>query len=293
MPSALAGQRRVPLADRRRRAGTPSARRPARSRAGLGARGRRPSRARTRRARRPSAPPAGERRAPAKPVGRRVRVGVEGRPAVARVAGPPADGDLLRVHRVAHDEVVRRRVGGRAGEQVHGQVERAPPRVDRRRAPAVGRAERGEHQRGLGRGGEVGGDLVGVVAWRARRPRRAAPSTGPPAASGRSRPRRRGSRTAASSSRVTAPTGRSGASATRAERPSLCSATASCVRRSSAATNAPEPSGAGSGSVSHPRAVSRSAACWSCGSGGASVTASLPSTCVWACRVSQVALQVS
>ena len=44
---------------------------------------------------------------------RRVRVGVERRPAVARVAGPPADRDLLGVHRVAHDEVLRRRIGGR------------------------------------------------------------------------------------------------------------------------------------------------------------------------------------
>ena len=43
--------------------------------------------------------------------------------------------------------------------------------------------------------------------------------------------------------------------------------------------------------MSQPRAVRRSAACCSCGSGGASATANLPSTCVWACSVSQVALQ--
>ncbi|HMJ73996.1 MAG TPA: hypothetical protein VK471_11620 [Solirubrobacterales bacterium] len=40
----------------------------------------------------------------------------------------------------------------------------------------------------------------------------------------------------------------------------------------------PEPSAVGS----RPRAVSRSAACWSCGSGGASFAAIFPGTCVWA-----------
>src|SRR5262249_2431224 len=76
-------------------------------------------------------------------------------------------------------------------------------------------------------------------------------------------------------------------------RPSTCSTRAWWVRRSSATPKAPEPSSAGSGAVSHPRAVRRSAACWSCGSGGARTTASLPSTCVWACSVSHVALHVS
>ncbi len=58
-------------------------------------------------------------------------------------------------------------------------------------------------------------------------------------------------------------------------------------------TSAPEPSGAGSGGVSQPRAVTRSAACWNCGSGDARATASLPST--WECPwiVSQVALHSS
>ena len=69
------------------------------------------------------------------------------------------------------------------------------------------------------------------------------------------------------------------------------STSGTCVCRSSATVSAPEPSGAGSGSVSHPRAVSRSAECWSSGSGGASRAASLPSSCVWACSVSQVSLQ--
>ena len=115
-----------------------------------------------------------ERRVPARGGGRErrgrealrrgVRVGVERRLAVARIAGPPADRDLLGVHRVAHDEVVRRRVGGQAGEQVHREVERAPPGVDRRRAAAIRRAERGEDERRAGRGGEVGGDLGGVIA---------------------------------------------------------------------------------------------------------------------------------
>src|SRR6476646_5360265 len=107
-------------------------------------------------------------------------------------------------------------------------------------------------------------------------------STGPPS-----------DRTAASTSRVTSATGRSGVSATRCTRPSLCSSTASWVCRSSVATSAPDPSGAGSADVSHPRALSRSAACWSCGSGGASSTASFPSTwvCIWS--VSHVARQAS
>ena len=111
-------------------------------------------------------------------VGRRMRVGVERRSRIARVARPPADGDLLGVHRVAHDEVVRGRLGGPAGEEVHGEVERAPPGVDRRRAAAVGRAERREHERGPGRGGEVRRDLRGVVGRvlvvlvERRRPRR-------------------------------------------------------------------------------------------------------------------------
>ncbi len=57
--------------------------------------------------------------------------------------------------------------GGSAGsarEQVDRQVERSPPRVDGRRAAAVGRPERGQHERGLGRGGEVVRDLRRVVA---------------------------------------------------------------------------------------------------------------------------------
>src|SRR5271165_6767808 len=95
---------------------------------------------------------------------------------------------------------------------------------------------------------------------------------------------------AASISRATAPTGRPGVSEIRWARPSVCSMSASCSWRSRAATNAPDPSGAGSGADSQPRALRRSAVCCSWGSGGASAAASLPSIWVWACSVSQVAL---
>ena len=100
-------------------------------------------------------------------------------------------------------------------------------------------------------------------------------------------------RTAPNTSRVTSPTDRSPVSAMCCVRPSLCSTTALWTRRSSATTNAPEASGAGSGAVSQPLAVSRSAACWSSGSGGANAAASFPRTWVWACSVSQVGLQSS
>src|SRR6202012_4930402 len=79
-----------------------------------------------------------------------VRVGVEGGPGVAGVTGPPADGDLLGVHRVAHDEVGRRWLGGAAGEEVDGEVERSPPGVHWSAAATVGCAEGGEYQRDLG-----------------------------------------------------------------------------------------------------------------------------------------------
>ena len=67
--------------------------------------------------------------------------------------------------------------------------------------------------------------------------------------------------TAASTSEATSPTARSGVSVMRsAWLAPLCSTTTSWARRSSTATSDPEPSGAGSGAVSHRRAVSRSAA---------------------------------
>ena len=90
-------------------------------------------------------------------------VRVESRLVVPGVSRPPADRDLLRVHRVAHDEVVRGRVGRLPREQAHREVERTPPRVDGSGAAAVGRPVCREDQRGLGRGSEVTGDLAGVV----------------------------------------------------------------------------------------------------------------------------------
>ena len=94
----------------------------------------------------------------------RVGVGVEGSLRIARIPGPPADSHLLGVHRVAHDEVRRRRLGGRPGEQADGEVERSPPGIDGGRAAAVGGPVRGEHQRSAGGGGEVALDRVRVVA---------------------------------------------------------------------------------------------------------------------------------
>ncbi len=76
------------------------------------------------------------------------------------------------------------------------------------------------------------------------------------------------SSTAPSSALVTSPTGRSGVSGSRRVPRAVCSTTASCVRRSSAATIAPVPSGAGSGEVSQPRAVSLRAVCCELGLGG-------------------------
>ena len=177
---------------------------------------------------------------------------------------------------------------GSPGEEADGEVERAPPGVDRRRAAAVGRAERGEHERRPGGRGEVARRPAPGRRWRARRPRRAAPSRRPPAASGRSRTAPASSRTAASSSRVTSPTARSGQRDARGAPVAVLDDAPRARAGRAIAANAPEPSGAGSGSVSQPRAVRRSAACWSWGSGGASATASLPSTCVCACSVSQV-----
>ena len=93
----------------------------------------------------------------------RERVGEEGGFRIAGVAGPPADLDLLGVPGVTGDEVARRRLDGLAREEAHGEVERAPPRVDRGRAAAVRRAERSEDERRSGRGREVRRDLGGLV----------------------------------------------------------------------------------------------------------------------------------
>src|SRR5207248_11472725 len=45
---------------------------------------------------------------------------------VVRVARPPSDGDLLGIHRVAHDEVGGRDLGRPAREKAHREVERTP-----------------------------------------------------------------------------------------------------------------------------------------------------------------------
>jgi hypothetical protein len=63
---------------------------------------------------------------------------------------------------------------------------------------------------------------------------------------------------------------------------------ASCACRSSADDERPEPSGAGSGSVSQPRAVSAQRGVLELRLGRRERAASLPSTCVCACSVSQV-----
>ena len=97
-------------------------------------------------------------------LGRRMREGEEGRPVVLRVAGPPADRDQLRVAR--RYAVMKSSPGGSAGFPLKNrdrQIERPPPGVDRRRAPAERRAELREHQVGLSRSREVRRDLVGVV----------------------------------------------------------------------------------------------------------------------------------
>src|SRR6266567_8621459 len=83
---------------------------------------------------------------------------------MARIAGPPADCYLLRVHGVAHDEVISGRISRLAGEQAYGQVERAPPGIHRGGLPAVRRAELSQYGRSPGRGSEVGADLSLVIA---------------------------------------------------------------------------------------------------------------------------------
>ena len=236
---------------------------------------------------------AGARVASGEAVRRGVGVGVERGLGVTGVAGPPADGDLLGVHRVAHDEVVRRRVGGlarRTGSRPGrtSPTRRSPGSSGRGRAPGrrPGPARPGSPRRSSGhlRPGRSG---------RARRPDPAARSRTLPAGRDRSAPGRpgRGPRPA----RPWSPRRRPGAgSAPPARRGRRCARPAPRARRrSSATTSEPEPSGAGSGAVSQPRAVSRSAACCNWGSGGASLAASLPRTWVWACSVSHVERHMS
>src|ERR1022692_1690637 len=61
-----------------------------------------------------------------------VRVGIERRFVVPRIAGPPAHDHLLRIHSVAHDEITRWRFGWQAGKEVYREIKRTPPRIDRR-----------------------------------------------------------------------------------------------------------------------------------------------------------------
>ena len=93
----------------------------------------------------------------------RVGVGIEGCVAMPRIARPPADRHLLRIHRVAHDEISRWRIGRQAGEEVHGKVERTPPRIDRRRSPDVRRTKLRQDERCLRRCHEVVGSPTLVV----------------------------------------------------------------------------------------------------------------------------------
>ncbi len=150
---------------------------------------------------------------------------------------------------------------GRPEKRLTARSNDSPPRVDRRRAAAIRRAELRQHLGRAGRGREVRRNLaeverrVLVVLVERRRPRRLLRREVELHRPGELADR--GEHVA----RDVARPGDSGVSATRRVRPSLCSTTASCVRRSSATTNAPDPSGAGSGSVSQPRAVRRSAEC--------------------------------
>ena len=103
-----------PIRTPSRRGGRPSGRTRARPRVDRVRRGRRPSRGCTRPSAASQRAAGGESGRVREALRRRVRVGEERRLAVARVAGPPADRDLLGIHRVARDEVVRRRVGRHA-----------------------------------------------------------------------------------------------------------------------------------------------------------------------------------
>ena len=182
---------------------------------------------------------------------------------------------------------------GCAGEEVDREVERAPPGVDRRRAAAVGRAEGGEHERRLGRGGEVRRRPAPGRRSRARRPRRARRSTGPPAASGRSRPAPPSSPTAASSSRVTSPTGRSGVERDAARAP--VAVLGERLVRAQVERDDERAGAVGRGQRAASPSRARSAAARRAGAAARAArasTASLPSTCVWACSVSHVARPV-
>ena len=208
-------------------------------------------------------------------------------PAGGAVARPPADGDLW-VHRVA---LMKSCDGGSAGarEEAHRDVERAPPGVDRRLAPAVRRAQLGQHLRGARRRRRLGARPAAGRRSRAPRPRRAGPSTAPRCGVSSSSTGPASARTAAEH------VARDGADrAVRRER--IAPRARRCLddrlarvqveRDAERAARRSAPAAAASPSRAR---SARSARCWSSGSGGASATASLPSTCACACSVSQVA----
>src|SRR5438270_1958346 len=68
-----------------------------------------------------------------KTIGRRVRVGEECSPLVARITRPPPDLDLLSIASVAHDEIIGWWIGRTPREEADREVEGPPPGVDRRR----------------------------------------------------------------------------------------------------------------------------------------------------------------
>ena len=225
-----------------------------------------------------------------KAVGRRVCEREEGRPLVIRIPRPPPDLDLLGIASVAHDEVIGRWIGRPSREEVDREVEGPPPGVDRRRATAKRRPEFRQDERRVGGGLEVGRHLVGVIGRmlvvlvERDLPRhllgRGIDLDGAPQAphglEHLARHLRHG------------PVGRQRDPclvAARCARPRPRGCAGRAPRRSRRSRRAPA-----ARSVSQPRALSRRAACWSCGSGGASSTASFPSTWVCAWSVSQVAL---
>ena len=101
---------------------------------------------------------------------------------IERTPGPPADGDLLRVDRVAHDEVVRRRARRACRRRGSHRGSLSPDHAfDRRHAAAVrgAPARRAQARRSVARP-RSRWRPGWRRTWRARRPRRAASSTAPP-----------------------------------------------------------------------------------------------------------------
>ena len=184
---------------------------------------------------------------------------------MVRISGPPADRYFSASPPL---RVMKSSPAASAGWPEKKLTARS--KVPHQALPATGvregRAKVRQYQRRLRGRREVGRDLAGVVgrmlaswssdAFHGTSCGVGLISTAPPSRL-----------TAWSASRVTSATGRLGVSETRVAAVRVLHQP-SWVRRSSAATIEPEPSGAGSAGVSHPRAVSRSAACCSCGRAG-------------------------